>query len=122
MHGTVYKQHAQVAFTSITDTDEYKVRAMLLKYARSGYKDLEEHLANPPEAFKGVYRYIEAVGELKSCKKDQEERAIQLIKEYDLVREHVPTWFLKDHKEVSSLDIFLYFLEHYQTSFILMSL
>ena len=75
--------------------------AYVLKYAAKGYKKVAEDSAKTSDHsddVKLVLEYLEAVNTLKHTTDAQ--LAANLIQQYKLVQEHVPTWLQKS-KEAS---------------------
>lgn len=75
----------------------------ILKYVTKGLTAAKQHLESEsakevPDSLGDIVQYLEAVEKVKHSHDEQE--VARLVEEYKLMREHVPTWFIKSSKEV----------------------
>jgi len=74
-----------------------------LKYVTKGLTAAKQHLESEPakevpENLTDVVKYLEAIEKVRHSHDEQE--VARLVEEHKLMREHVPTWLIKNSKEV----------------------
>lgn len=75
----------------------------ILKYVTKGLAAAKQHLESEsakevPDSLADVVKYLEAVEKVKHSHDEHE--VARLVEEHKLMREQVPTWFIKGSKEV----------------------
>lgn len=73
----------------------------IFKYVTKGLAAAKEHLTDEKsDELQDVIKYLDAVEKVKRSNDKQE--VAHLVQEFQLSHEHVPTWLIKDSREVSA--------------------